>query len=27
VSGDDEALAAQDSSTKALVEYYRAHRA
>jgi len=26
VSGDDDALAAQDSSTRRLVEYYRAHR-
>ena len=27
VAGDPEALAAQDASTRALVEYYRAHRA
>lgn len=27
VGGDDEALAAQDPSTRALIEYYRAHRA
>ena len=26
ISGDDEALAAQDASTKGLIEYYRAHR-
>jgi glucose-6-phosphate isomerase len=26
IEGDEEALAAQDASTKALIEYYRAHR-
>ena len=27
IEGDDDALAAQDASTRSLLDYYRAHRA